>query len=174
MTDDANRSGQNVPSTETPSGTEPLNLNKGAETQSQQGSVSPWVAAQDAAGSAGQAAQNAFQGGINSLQAQGDIAQKKLIAGLLGIFLGSLGVHKLFLGLTTPGVIMLAANVGGWLLTMILTLISFGVLGLFLIPLMSLATGVLGVIGLIEGIIYLTKSDADFQREYVVGKKPWF
>lgn len=32
-----------------------------------------------------------------------DIAQKRLIAGLLGIVLGSLGVHKFYLGLNTPG-----------------------------------------------------------------------
>ena len=31
-----------------------------------------------------------------------------------------------------------------------------------------------GVISLIEGIIYLTKSDEDFYRLYVLGKKEWF
>ena len=32
----------------------------------------------------------------------------------------------------------------------------------------------MGLLGLIEGIIYLTKSDAAFQQEYVIGKKAWF
>ncbi|NNC62181.1 MAG: hypothetical protein HKO11_07575, partial [Eudoraea sp.] len=31
-----------------------------------------------------------------------------------------------------------------------------------------------GLIGLIEGIIYLTKSDEEFYNTYQVGKKPWF
>ena len=30
-----------------------------------------------------------------------------------------------------------------------------------------------GVLGLVEGIIYLTKSDEDFQSIYVTGKKEW-
>lgn len=30
------------------------------------------------------------------------------------------------------------------------------------------------VMGLIEGIIYLTKQDDEFEQEYVVQKKPWF
>ena len=31
-----------------------------------------------------------------------------------------------------------------------------------------------GIIGLIEGIIYLTKSDEDFVEEYINQKKAWF
>jgi hypothetical protein len=33
---------------------------------------------------------------------------------------------------------------------------------------------VMGIIGLIEGIIYLTKSDEQFRQIYVAGKKEWF
>jgi hypothetical protein len=33
---------------------------------------------------------------------------------------------------------------------------------------------VTGVIGLVEGIIYLTKSDEEFVRTYVQNKKGWF
>ena len=32
----------------------------------------------------------------------------------------------------------------------------------------------MAIIGLIEGIIYLTKSDEEFYNTYQVGKKPWF
>jgi hypothetical protein len=32
----------------------------------------------------------------------------------------------------------------------------------------------MSIIGLIEGIIYLTKSDEEFHRMYVVGRKGWF
>ena len=33
---------------------------------------------------------------------------------------------------------------------------------------------VLGIIALVEGIIYLTKSDEEFEQIYVVQKKQWF
>ena len=39
---------------------------------------------------------------------------------------------------------------------------------------LGLCFGIGGIIGLIEGIIYLTKSDADFIQTYQVGKKEWF
>ena len=52
-------------------------------------------------------------------------AEKKIPAGILGILLGGLGVHRFYLGL-------------------------------------------------IEGILYLTKTDADFVQTYLVEKKEWF
>ena len=79
-------------------------------------------------------------------------ADKKIAAGVCGILLGALGIHKFILGYTKEGVIML--------LVKILTL-GFGGF-------------IMGIIGLIEGILYLTKSDADFVATYVNGKKGWF
>jgi len=79
-------------------------------------------------------------------------AEKKILAGLLGIFLGGLGIHKFVLGYSKAGLIML-----------LVSLLSCGI-GY---PLMHL-------FGLIEGIIYLTKSDADFVATYVNNKKEWF
>ena len=38
----------------------------------------------------------------------------------------------------------------------------------------GIAAVVMGIIGLIEGIIYLTKSDAEFARIYSNGQKGWF
>lgn len=73
-------------------------------------------------------------------------SEKKLVAGLLGILLGGLGIHKFYLGYTKEGVIQL-------------------ILGFLCIG---------SVIGLIEGIIYLTKSDQDFVATYVNGRKGWF
>lgn len=75
-------------------------------------------------------------------------ADKKIPAGLCGILLGGLGVHKFMLGYTTEGLIQIG-----------LTIITCG-LG--------------GIIGLIEGIIYITKSDEEFVRTYIQGKKGWF
>lgn len=71
---------------------------------------------------------------------------KRVLAGVLAIVLGGLGVHKFMLGYTKEGVIQL-------------------ILGLMCIG---------GVIGLVEGIIYLTKSDEEFVQTYQVGSKPWF
>jgi len=85
---------------------------------------------------------------------------KKILAGILGIFLGGLGVHKFILGYNKEGGILL----GIWLIGAVLSCVGIGLL-LIWIP---------GVIGLIEGIIYLTKSDEEFYNTYQVGKKPWF
>lgn len=85
---------------------------------------------------------------------------KKVLAGILGIIFGGLGVHKFILGYNKEGGILL----GIWLLGAILSCVGIGLL-LVWIP---------GVIGLIEGIIYLTKSDEEFYNTYQVGKKPWF
>jgi TM2 domain-containing membrane protein YozV len=85
-----------------------------------------------------------------------EISNKKLAAGLTGIFLGAFGVHKFILGYTKPAVIMLVVSLAGGVVT-------FG-----------LASFVMGVIGLIEGIIYLTKTDAQFQLQYLDGQQDWF
>ncbi len=85
---------------------------------------------------------------------------KKIIAGVLGILLGTFGAHKFVIGATQPAIIMLAVSLAGI------------VLSFLFLPI--LATWAMGIIGLIEGIIYLTKSDQEFHQTYEVGKKPWF
>ena len=72
-------------------------------------------------------------------------AEKKVVAGILGILLGGLGIHKFYLGYIKEGIIQL-----------LLSLVCIG-----------------GILGLIEGIIYLTKSDEDFVNTYVTNKKGW-
>jgi TM2 domain-containing membrane protein YozV len=79
-------------------------------------------------------------------------ASNKIPAGICGILLGSLGVHKFILGYTGAGLVML-----------LVTLLTCGVAG-----------PVIHLIGLIEGIIYLCKSDEEFVRIYVDGRKEWF
>jgi TM2 domain-containing membrane protein YozV len=81
-----------------------------------------------------------------------DKASKKIAAGICGILLGSFGVHKFILGYTGAGLIML-----------LVTLLTC-----------FIASPVMGIIGLIEGILYLTKSDAEFVRVYVDARKEWF
>lgn len=105
--------------------------------------------------------------------AGGDVAGRKLIAGLLAIFLGSLGVHKFYLGLNRPGALLLGLNVGAWVLAIFLGIVTLGVGFIVTLPLASLVGFALGVLGLVEGVVYLTKSDEAFAREYLVGKKAW-
>lgn len=38
----------------------------------------------------------------------------------------------------------------------------------------GIAAGVMGLIALIEGIMYLTKNDREFDATYVLGEKQWF
>lgn len=74
-------------------------------------------------------------------------ADKKIPAGILAILLGGFGIHKFYLGYTTEGIIMLV---------------------------LCFFCGISGIIGLIEGIIYLTMSDEDFVKTYIEGQKGWF
>jgi TM2 domain-containing membrane protein YozV len=90
--------------------------------------------------------QSVNQGQLIDWQKQG--ADKKMVAGICGILVGSLGVHKFILGYTTEGIIQI-----------VITFVTCG-------------AG--GIVGLIEGIIYLTKSDEDFVKTYIQNKKGWF
>jgi TM2 domain-containing membrane protein YozV len=74
-------------------------------------------------------------------------AEKKIVAGILGILLGGLGIHKFYLGYIKEGIIQIV---------------------------LCLLCGIGALIGLIEGIIYLTKSDEAFAATYITGKKGWF
>ena len=88
-------------------------------------------------------------------------ANKKIAAGICGILIGGLGVHKFILGLNNAGSIMLAVWLVGFITGMCIG-----------IPI--LASIAMSVIGLVEGIIYLTKTDEDFYQTYAIQKKEWF
>lgn len=75
-------------------------------------------------------------------------ADKKIVAGICGILLGGWGVHKFILGYTQEGFLQIG-----------ITIVTCG-LG--------------GLVGFVEGIIYLTKSDEEFVRDYIYNKKSWF
>ena len=73
---------------------------------------------------------------------------KKVVAGIFALLLGSLGIHKFYLGYTQEGVIQIVISV--------------------------VTCGIGGIIPFIEGILYLVKSDEEFYQTYQVGKKGWF
>ena len=79
-------------------------------------------------------------------------ADKKIAAGILGILIGSLGIHKFVLGYKTEGLIMLLG-----------TVLTCGIGAMIFMP-----------IGLVEGILYLVKSDEEFVRTYIQHKRGWF
>jgi len=81
-----------------------------------------------------------------------DWQSNRQVAGILGILIGSLGIHKFIIGNTTPGLIMLLVSV-----------LTCGFGGI-----------VMHIISIIEGVKYLTMSDAEFYQTYIVDKKPWF
>jgi TM2 domain-containing membrane protein YozV len=89
-----------------------------------------------------------------------NIENKKVLAALMAILLGGLGIHKFVLGYATEGLIMLLVS-------------SLGIVfSCFVVPL--LGTVAIGIIGFAEGIIYLTKTDEEFYQMYQVGRKGWF
>jgi TM2 domain-containing membrane protein YozV len=71
---------------------------------------------------------------------------KRVTCGVLAILLGFTGIHKFMLGKTKAGIIQILLNL----------------------------VCAAGIIGLIEGIIYLTKTDEEFYNTYVIGNKEWF
>ena len=74
---------------------------------------------------------------------------QKVACGILAILLGPFGIHKFILGYTNEGII-----------TLVITLFTCGTVS--------------SIIGLVEGIVYLTKSDEEFYQTYQVNKKGWF
>ena len=72
--------------------------------------------------------------------------KNKTVYGILAILLGGLGIHKFYVGDTKNGIIYL-----------ILGVCTFGSVG--------------GILGIITGIMALTKSDEDFYKDYVEDQK---
>jgi len=73
---------------------------------------------------------------------------KKILAGILALLFGGIGVHKFILGYTREGIIQIILSI--------------------------VTCGIAGIIPFIEGIIYLTKTDQEFYQTYQVNKRPWF
>ena len=76
--------------------------------------------------------------------------KSKVVAGVLGILLGALGIHKFYLGYTGAGFIHI------------------------LLTVLIITAPISSIVGLIEGILYLTKTDEDFNNTYVANRKSWF
>jgi TM2 domain-containing membrane protein YozV len=81
-----------------------------------------------------------------------DANGKKLAAGICGIVLNCFGVHKFLLGYTGAGLVMLLGSI-----------LTCGI-----------AAPIFSIIGIVEGIMYLTKSDEEFYGKYIANRQEWF
>ena len=79
----------------------------------------------------------------------------RTVAGLLAIFLGAFGIHKFIMGYPGQGIIMLIGVFAGFATS-------------------GLSTVATAIVGIIEGITYLSMTDAMFEETYIIGKKEWF
>ena len=112
--------------------------------------------------------------------------KSRVAAGILGIFLGCLGIHKFYLGIPTAivhlivgggglGLLIVASVVAaGAAMTMSYTGLMVASIATLLLIVGWLIAAVSGIVGFIEGILYLTKSDEDFHSRYVIDKRRWF
>lgn len=97
------------------------------------------------------------QGGYQAQYQQPLVRTKDHVAaGLLAIFLGVFGVHKFYLGYNTAGFILLGVTILGGIFTL------------------GIAASVVWLIGIIEGVMYLTKSQPEFEQLYIFNKREWF
>ena len=90
--------------------------------------------------------------------------KSKLAAGLLGIFLGSFGVHNFYLGYIAKGVIQVSVTFGSLVVFIIFSILSFPLMFAYGLGLLTMLLGgfivIVGVIGiriwtLVEGIIII-------------------
>ena len=92
---------------------------------------------------------------IYLVKSSGVGSSKKLTAALFAFFLGAFGAHKFYLGYKAQGLIMLLVFVFGWII-------------------LGIPSVIIGIIAFIEFILYVTKSDEEFENTYVLSKKAWF
>ncbi len=85
--------------------------------------------------------------------------RNKIVAGILAIFFGGLGIHAFYIGNIKMGVAIVIGTVIGFLTS----IIGIGVVILSLIGLCTLA----------QGILYLIASENEFHKKYVI-KQQWF
>lgn len=78
-----------------------------------------------------------------------------VVAGLLAIFLGALGIYKFYLGYFNAGFLMLAVSV-------CLAPFTFGISAI-----------AMAILGIVEGVMYLSTDQARFEFVYVQHVREW-
>jgi TM2 domain-containing membrane protein YozV len=114
--------------------------------------------------------------------------KSRVVAGVLGLYLGWLGIHKFYLGIPTARYHLIVGGAGLALLLLALVISAVATAayssGMFAGVLLGfgalfsvvgyLALLVSGIAGHVEGVMYLAKSDEQFSEIYAQGKKAWF
>ncbi len=85
-----------------------------------------------------------------------EVSGRRIAAGICGILVGGLGVHKFVLQKTTAGLIMLLVSLLGGVATC------------------GASWLVMQVIGIVEGVKYLVTPDELFYEQYIAGNRDWF
>ncbi|MBR6490444.1 MAG: NINE protein [Muribaculaceae bacterium] len=91
----------------------------------------------------------AYQQSSNDIFANGPSGKSRGVAGLLAIFLGSLGIHYFYIEKSTAGIVFLLVSLIGGILTC------------------GILAGVVGIVALIQGILMMTMSQQEFENKYV-------
>ena len=97
--------------------------------------------------------------------------KSKWVAGLTAIFLGGYGVHKFYLGYAAQGAILLAVTLG---LALPASFIARALGSIALVQLIGILKYIPVLIGVAEGVVYLTKDEDEFNQVYVEGIREWF
>lgn len=82
---------------------------------------------------------------VDDVFSNGPSGKSRGVAGLLALFLGSVGLHYFYMGKTNAGVLFLVA-----------TLLSCGVLGI-----------ITQIVSIIQGVLFFTSTQEEFERKWV-------
>ena len=82
---------------------------------------------------------------MDDVFSNGRSGKSRGVAGLLALFLGSIGLHYFYLNKTSAGVLFLVA-----------TLLSCGILGI-----------VTEIVSIIQGVLFFTSTQEEFERKWV-------
>ena len=109
---------------------------------------------------------------VGSVSAGAPGEKSKVVAGILAIFLGGIGVHKFYLGYTGIGLL----HIVGWVVTFFVSCGLGCVAGIFTFGIGGIVVAVFiwmlyWILPIVEGVIYLTRSDEQFHERYVVNRR---
>jgi TM2 domain-containing membrane protein YozV len=82
---------------------------------------------------------------VDDVFSNGPSGKSRGVAGLLALFLGSVGLHYFYMGKTSAGVLFLVA-----------TLLTCGILGV-----------ITEIVSIIQGVLFFTSTQEEFERRWV-------
>ena len=133
---------------------------------------------QDYAGGQTYAGNQGYAGGtpgVGAYPVPAPGVKSRTTAGILAILLGQIGVHKFYLGHVGIGFLHIVISFTAFFVSCgvgcVVGIFTFG--AGFLVGIL-IALLIIWGIGIVEGIMYLTKTDEEFYRIYVVERRSFF